>query len=68
MTKKRDIIKKIKSEAKAQGVSFEEREGGNHTILKVGGATVPVPRHNEIDNRTAIVIYGECPFRKDWWK
>jgi hypothetical protein len=70
MTKRRDIIKKIRSEARAKGVSFETREGGNHTVCTVGGIMIPIARHNEIADLMAKIIYQECEeaLGKDWWK
>jgi hypothetical protein len=33
-------------------------------------ASIPIPRHNEIGNRMAEVIYKEAAAKlgKDWWK
>lgn len=71
MTKKRDIIKRIRREARAQGVDFERaaRSGANHDIWLLGGMMVPI-RHNEIPELTARGIWRECEEKlgKDWWK
>lgn len=69
--KRRDLIKRITSEAKRQHKTFEiEREGGNHTVYNLDGLTIPVPRHNEINERTARDILKECETKlgKGWWK
>ena len=71
MTKKKDIIKRIRREAKAKGVDFEKaaRPGSNHDIWMLDGIMVPIPRHNEIPELTTRGIYRECEEKlgKDWW-
>ena len=70
-TKRRDIIKIIAAAAAAQGVTFTvTREGSRHTVYDLGGIKIPIPRHNEIGNRMAEVIYKEVAAKlgKDWWK
>lgn len=71
VTKRRDIVKAIRAEARRQGVNFHaEREGANHTVYNLDGLMVPIARHNEIDNRMAEVIYKEAAAKlgKGWWK
>lgn len=70
MTKRKDIIKRIKTAAKQHGCTLEISEGGRHTKLTIDGMIVPVPRHNEIRENTTKAIYEECEpkFGKDWWK
>ena len=71
MTKRRDIIKVIGTKAKEQGISFDlVREGSNHSLFSLDGLLIPIARHNEIGNRMAATIYGECAEKlgKDWWK
>ena len=71
MTKRRDIIKIIAAAAAAQAVTFTvTREGSRHTVYDLDGIKIPIPRHNEIGNRMAEVIYKEVAAKlgKDWWK
>lgn len=72
MTKKKALIKRIRQEAKRQGIAFEQspRKGGNHEIWKLDGLTVPIPRHAEIQEITAQDIYREAAEKlgKDWWR
>ena len=72
MTKKNDIIKRLRKEAKAKGVEFARasRPGANHDIWMLDGMMVPIPRHNEIPEPTVRGIYRECEGKlgKDWWK
>lgn len=70
MTKRRDILKNLRNAAKAAGLTFEVTEGGSHTIVKIDGLMVPVPRHNEVKELTTTAIYKEAAPKlgKDWWK
>ncbi|MFZ2242558.1 MAG: hypothetical protein WAV90_23920 [Gordonia amarae] len=70
MTKKRDVLKKLRKAAKSAGVEYVETEGANHTVIKLDGLVVPVPRHNEIDNNLVTGIYKEAAEKLgiDWWK
>ncbi len=71
MTRRRDVLKTIQQAAKEAGIDWElDHEGGNHTVYKLGGLMVPIPRHNEIDNRMAVIIFKECAEKlgRDWWK
>lgn len=69
--KRREIIKRITKEAKAQGVTFDiKREGGSHTVYNLGGCMIPIPRHKEISELTTrdIFIETEDALGKDWWR
>lgn len=54
--KRTDLIKRLKAIAKAQGVEYREKEGGNHTKVWVGTRMQPVARHTEINEITAASI------------
>ncbi|HEY2086233.1 MAG TPA: hypothetical protein VGH54_09440 [Mycobacterium sp.] len=69
--KRREVIKRISKQAKVDGVAFDlKREGANHSVYDVGGCMIPIPRHNEIGDRTAEGIFKECEpvLGKDWWR
>lgn len=69
--KRREVIKRISKQAKADGVDFDlKREGGSHSVYDLGGCMIPIPRHNEINEMTArgIFIEAEEVFGKDWWR
>jgi hypothetical protein len=70
VTKRRDILKKLRSGAKEADVDLEETEGGSHTVLIFDGLRVPVPRHKEIPDGDAKKLYKEAEPKlgKDWWK
>lgn len=71
MTKPRDIVKRIQREAKRQGLVFElEREGAKHTVYRLDGTTIPIPRHREIGEGLTEQIYRECQEKlgKGWWR
>lgn len=55
--KRSALIRQANKIAAANGHSFDLlREGANHTVYTVNGQRIPVPRHNEINERTAAGI------------
>lgn len=69
--KKRDLIRRIASEAKRQKVEWTfHREGANHTIYTLDGVVIPVPRHTEVGETLAMDIFKECQgvLGKGWWR
>lgn len=71
MTKQRELLKRVRNAAKARGLTFElERRGGNHDVYSLDGLRVIVPRHREIGNQMATVIYRQCEPKlgKRWWQ
>ncbi|WP_328605137.1 hypothetical protein OG943_34660 [Amycolatopsis sp. NBC_00345] len=69
--KRREVIKKIATEAKKQEAEWGlAREGANHTVYTLNGVMVPIPRHNELGEIFAIDIFRECEdvLGKGWWK
>lgn len=59
MMKRRDLMKKLDRIAKAAGEELEIREGGRHTVVRVGDKQTAVPRHGEINEITARKILKE---------
>jgi hypothetical protein len=56
--KRRDLLRRIDREARAQGRLWEiGREGAQHTVYKLAGLTIPIPRHNEIGEGLAREIF-----------
>ncbi|MGW6730718.1 hypothetical protein ACWF9G_32870 [Nocardia sp. NPDC055029] len=71
MTKRSELIKKIAEAARTGDVTWElAREGGNHSVFKLGGKQIPIGRHAEIDDRLAVTIYKQCEevLGKGWWR
>jgi hypothetical protein len=71
MPKPREIVKKITKEARRQKRVFTfDREGANHTVYRLDGVIIPIPRHREIDNQMAETIYRECADKlgEGWWR
>jgi hypothetical protein len=69
--KRRDLVKRIATEAKRQGILWElDRNGANHDVYTLDGLSIPIPRHSEIGDRFAIEIFRECEPKlgKGWWK
>lgn len=49
--KRRDLVKLLEQNGFALA-----REGGNHTVYTNGVDVVPIPRHNEVNERLAKAI------------
>jgi mRNA interferase HicA len=55
--KRRDLIRRLSAIARANGTTFElVREGGSHSIYRLGGQSIPIPRHAEIGEQLARSI------------
>ena len=66
-----ELIKKIRREAKRQGVSWTSAGGqGPHETFWLGKSKIPLPRHTEIGERTMQDILHECEAElgKGWWR
>jgi len=69
--KRNTLISKIIYAAAIAGEEFTLiREGGNHSVFQCGGQRVVIPRHREINERTARAIMRDLDDQlgKDWWK
>jgi hypothetical protein len=52
------LVRKIAAEAKRQGVSWQlDREGANHSVFVLDGATIPIPRHKKLGENLAVEIF-----------
>jgi mRNA interferase HicA len=54
--KRRDLMKALRLQAKAEETDLILTEGGNHTKVQIGERRSVVPRHNEINEITAKAI------------
>jgi mRNA interferase HicA len=55
--KQRDLIKRLEAIAAAKDLSLEFiRQGGSHTIYRIGSQNVAIARHREIPEQTALRI------------
>lgn len=54
--KRKDLMKRLASEAKRQGLDMIITEGGNHTKVSIGERATVVARHNEVNEITAKAI------------
>ena len=64
-------MKTLAREARRRGVEWIiEREGGRHTLYRLGETLIPVPRHAEIDEGLAEGIFKQCEAElgKGWWR
>lgn len=56
MTTRRDIMRRIRRQAKARGEDLRIEEGRNHTKVWIGERYTTVLRHREIPDRFATEI------------
>lgn len=71
MTRRTVLIKLLRKAAAKQGLPFTSvRQGGNHEIFQLDGLTIPIPRHNEIDDDLATIIFKEAEIKlgKGWYQ
>ena len=70
MVKRRDVLKKLKTQAKRAGLPYEERELTNHTGIRIGATKSTLGRHAEIDDVTARKFFDQFAneFGKGWWR
>jgi hypothetical protein len=69
--KRRDLVARIAKAAKATGKAWQfARQGAAHEIWVLDGKQVSIPRHNEINELTAVGVFRhfEDKLGKDWWK
>ena len=64
--KKRDLIKQLRVIARESGLEFGlVREGRNHEIWSIGSDRLVIPRHREINERTAQAILSHAQEVRD---
>lgn len=52
--KRTELLQRLAAVASARGYTFEfVREGGNHTIYRIGPSLFPVGRHRDVPELTA---------------
>ncbi|MFI5060331.1 MAG: hypothetical protein ACHP7F_02710 [Actinomycetales bacterium] len=68
--KRRDVIKKLRAQAKASGLGYTEYELTNHTGIRIGGTASTLARHTEIDDLTSSKFFDQfaAEFGKGWWR
>lgn len=69
--KRRDLIRTIGKAAGEVDLDWRLlREGASHSIYTLDGLRVPIPRHTEINERTAAGILRTCAEKlgEDWWQ
>jgi hypothetical protein len=68
--KRAELIRLMSLGARDADVPWEfVREGSGHEIWSLAGRLVPIPRHREISDETAVAILGKLEGRlgKRWW-
>ena len=68
--KRRDVLRRVKAEAKRRGLDYREIELTNHTGIIVVGTRSTLGRHAEIDDVTARKFFDQFAgeFGKGWWR
>ena len=69
--KQAELVRRIRQRAAERQIAWEvAREGGRHTVYRLGNIMIPVPRHTEIDDRLAEQIFKECEeeLGSRWWR
>jgi hypothetical protein len=69
--KREELVKKIRREAKRQGVSWKPAgPGGKHESYWLGASKIPIPRHAEVGEHTTEDILHECQgeLGEGWWR
>lgn len=51
--RRKELLRRIREEAKRCKKEVTEREGGSHTKLTVGSTSVRIPRHVQLNIETA---------------
>jgi diaminopimelate epimerase len=68
--KRSQVILKLKTEARKQGLPFEIIELKRHTGIKIGNTTKTLGRHSEIPNKTVVKFYQQFSdeLGSRWWR
>lgn len=68
--KRTAVIKKLRAEAKRQGLDFQMVELTNHTGIVINGQRSTLARHAEIDDVTAHKFFDQYAdtLGKGWWR
>lgn len=69
--KRRDLVRRIAAQANTLAISWQLlRRGANHDLYALDELPIPIPRHTEIGEALAEVIFKECEPKlgRRWWK
>lgn len=69
--KRKAVIKRVKDEAKARGLTFDVVELTRHSAVQVGSVSRTLGRHTEVDEVTAGKFwdqFAEVFGGKGWWR
>ena len=70
IVKRRDVIEKLRAEAKRKGLDFHLVELTNHTGVVVDGLRSTLARHTEVPDITARKFFDQFSDKlgKGWWR
>ena len=58
--KRSELLRQLRVLARDEGLPLDYiREGSRHTLFSIGRARVVVPRHREVNERTAQALLGQ---------
>ncbi|MBN9608486.1 MAG: ribonuclease PH [Actinobacteria bacterium 69-20] len=68
--KRAAVIRRLRAEARRQGLEFAVTELANHTGITVGSVRSTLKRHREIDDVTARRFFEQFAgvLGKGWWR
>jgi hypothetical protein len=55
--KRKEVLKRLRTAAKSQGLDYYEFELKKHTAVRIGATTRTIGRHSEIPELTVIKFY-----------
>lgn len=71
MTTPRAIVRRVSRAARRSGLDFVlDHEGSNHSVYRLDGLMIPIPRHRDVGERLTEQIYRECQDKlgRGWWR
>ncbi len=68
--KRKEILKRLRMQAKNAGLPYAEEELTRHTAIQIGSVRSFLGRHAEIDDKTARKFFDQFAdvFGRGWWR
>ena len=66
-----DVIRRIQKQARRDDKTWSlVKHGRRHDLYDLDGVMIPIPRHTEISEQMAQIIWKECEsgLGKGWWR
>ena len=67
--KRKEVLRRLRTAAKSQGLDYDEFELKKHTAVRIGTTTRAIGRHSEIPELTVIKFCQQFSddLGKGWW-